>query len=58
MLGFHAEYAGGELRVQEEEIAEAGFFRYDALPPIPIADILPGDVVITRGTQDYATAKA
>ena len=30
----------------------------DALPPIPIADILPGDAVITRGTQDYATAKA
>ncbi|MBO9697722.1 MAG: phenylalanine 4-monooxygenase [Sphingopyxis sp.] len=29
-----------------------------ALPPIPIADILPEDVVITRGTQDYATAKA
>ncbi len=25
-----------------------------ALPPIPIADILPGDAVITRGTQDYA----
>lgn len=35
MLGFHAEYAGGELRLQEEEIAEAGFYRYDALPPIP-----------------------
>jgi len=29
-----------------------------ALPPIPIADILPGDAVITRGTQDYAAAKA
>ncbi|WP_448140594.1 phenylalanine 4-monooxygenase [Sphingopyxis fribergensis] len=29
-----------------------------ALPPIPIADFLPEDVVITRGTQDYATAKA
>ncbi|HJS11668.1 phenylalanine 4-monooxygenase [Sphingopyxis sp.] len=29
-----------------------------ALPPIPIADILPGDTVITRGTQDYAEAKA
>lgn len=29
-----------------------------ALPPIPIADILPADVVITRGTQDYAAAKA
>ena len=29
-----------------------------ALPPIPIADILPGDAVITRGTQDYALAKS
>ena len=29
-----------------------------ALPPIPIADILPGDTVITRGTQDYALAKS
>ncbi|MGN6691076.1 MAG: phenylalanine 4-monooxygenase [Sphingopyxis sp.] len=29
-----------------------------ALPPIPIADILPDDAVITRGTQDYAAAKA
>ncbi|MBB6425898.1 phenylalanine 4-monooxygenase [Sphingopyxis sp. JAI128] len=29
-----------------------------ALPPIPIADILPEDAVITRGTQDYASAKA
>lgn len=37
MLGFHADYAGGELSIQEEEIAEAGFFRYDDLPPIPPA---------------------
>jgi phenylalanine-4-hydroxylase len=29
-----------------------------ALPPIPIADILPGDAVITRGTQDYALARS
>lgn len=29
-----------------------------ALPPIPIADFLPEDEVITRGTQEYATAKA
>ncbi len=29
----------------------------DALPPIAIADILPGDDVITRGTQDYALGK-
>lgn len=37
MLGFHAEYAGGELVIQEDEIAEAGFFRFDELPPIPPA---------------------
>ena len=29
-----------------------------ALPPIAIADILSEDAVITRGTQEYATAKA
>ena len=29
----------------------------DALPPIAIADILPGDEVMTRGTQDYALGK-
>lgn len=29
-----------------------------ALPSIAIADFLPGDDVVTRGTQDYATAKA
>ncbi len=28
-----------------------------ALPDIPVARIEPGDVVITEGTQDYATAK-
>ncbi|WP_439569241.1 phenylalanine 4-monooxygenase [Sphingopyxis sp.] len=28
-----------------------------ALPPIAIADILPGDAVVTRGTQDYALGK-
>ncbi|MDZ3830449.1 MAG: phenylalanine 4-monooxygenase [Sphingopyxis sp.] len=30
----------------------------DALPPIPIADILADDTVITRGTQEYALAKS
>lgn len=29
-----------------------------ALPPIPIADFLPGDDVITRGTQEYALARS
>ncbi|MGU3392215.1 phenylalanine 4-monooxygenase [Sphingomonas sp. M1A8_2b] len=29
-----------------------------ALPDIPVARIEPGDVVLTEGTQDYATSKA
>lgn len=35
MLGFHAEYAGGDIVLQEEEIAEARFFHYSDLPQIP-----------------------
>lgn len=35
MIGFTAEWAGGELRPDPEEIADAGWFRADALPPIP-----------------------
>jgi NAD+ diphosphatase len=35
MLGFTAEYVGGELVLDPTEIAEAGWFRADALPSIP-----------------------
>ncbi|XID75474.1 NAD(+) diphosphatase [Alkanindiges sp. WGS2144] len=35
MLGFKAEYAGGELCLQREEIADAAFFAFDQLPTIP-----------------------
>ncbi len=36
MLAFTAEYAGGEIRLDEDEIAEARWFGPgDALPPIP-----------------------
>ena len=35
MLGFHAEYAGGDIRCQDDEIAEARWFRYDELPAVP-----------------------
>ena len=35
MLAFKAEYAGGELLLQDEEIAEAAFFDFDQLPTIP-----------------------
>lgn len=35
MLGFHADYASGDIVLQEAEIAEARFYRFDALPMIP-----------------------
>ena len=35
MVAFTAEYAGGELRCEDAEIAEARWFPADALPPLP-----------------------
>ena len=35
MLGFHCDYASGELTFLDDEIAEAKWFRYDALPNVP-----------------------
>ena len=35
MVGFYAEYKSGEIRIQESEIADARWFRRDALPPLP-----------------------
>jgi NAD+ diphosphatase len=35
MVGFMAEYAGGEIAIDRNEIEEAAWFRYDALPKIP-----------------------
>ena len=35
MIGFTAEYAGGEIKVDPVEILDAGWFSADNLPPIP-----------------------
>lgn len=35
MLGFYAEYDSGEIRVQEDELAEALWFSPDELPVVP-----------------------
>lgn len=35
MLGFHADYADGELVLQDDEISEAEWFTADKLPQIP-----------------------
>ena len=35
MVAFYADYKSGEIRIQESEIADARWFRPDALPPLP-----------------------
>ncbi len=35
MLGFTADYAGGELHIQRSELTKGGWFHRDHLPPIP-----------------------
>ena len=35
MVAFTARYAGGKVRADGREIAEAGWYRHDRLPPVP-----------------------
>ena len=35
MLGFTAEYRDGEIRLEESEVADAGWFSVDELPSLP-----------------------
>ena len=35
MLGFMAEYAGGEIRIDDDEIVDAAWFHYQDLPMVP-----------------------
>ena len=35
MVGFRARYVSGDLVLDETEIADAGWYRRDELPPIP-----------------------
>lgn len=46
MIGFTADYAGGELRFEDNELAEGGFFSQDNLP------LLPGRPSIARRMID------
>lgn len=50
MVGFTAQYAGGEIRVDQEEILEAGWFYAAKLPDIP------GKVSIARKLIDWFVA--
>ena len=51
MIAFTAQYAGGEMRPCDDEIAEANWFTLDALPQ------LPGPVSISRQLIDATIAK-
>lgn len=35
MVGFIADYAGGEIQLQEEELSSGGFYTFDNLPELP-----------------------
>lgn len=45
MLGFFADYAGGELVLQEDELADAGWFRPGELPPVPPQTTIAGRLI-------------
>ncbi len=47
MIGFTAEYAGGEIVLQDEEISEAQWFTRDTLPKVP------GKISIARKLIDH-----
>ena len=45
MLGFFAEYAGGDIVCDEIEIADAGWFHYRELPMIPPPSSVAGQLI-------------
>ena len=51
MVGFTADYAGGEIRIDPEEIVEAGWFDPADLP------MIPGKVSIARKLIDWFVEK-
>ncbi|MBF0478011.1 MAG: NAD(+) diphosphatase [Candidatus Omnitrophica bacterium] len=45
MIGFTAAYKSGEIKIDDNEIAEAGWFKADALPKIPNQRSLSGELI-------------
>ena len=45
MLGFFADYESGELRLQEDELADAGWFTVDEHPPVPPDTTIAGRLI-------------
>jgi NAD+ diphosphatase len=51
MIGFTAQYESGEIRIDDQEIVEAGWYRTDNLPQIP------GKISIARKLIDWFIEK-
>lgn len=45
MLGFFADYAGGDLVLQEDEIAEADWYRPEEMPPVSPSTTIAGRLI-------------
>lgn len=45
MLGFVAEYAGGELKFADNELSAGGFFTKDNVPPLPTPPSLSREII-------------
>lgn len=60
MIAFKAEYAGGELQLQEEEISDAQFFKFDQLPNIPFKGSIAHAMIkhVTEGSAVADDSKA
>ncbi len=58
MLGFFADYAGGELVLQEDELAEADWFRPGDLPPVPPVTTIAGQLIRSMEQEILASEKA
>jgi NAD+ diphosphatase len=52
MVAFTAEYAGGEIRIDESELVDAGWYAADALPS------LPDPITVARRLINWFTARA
>ena len=57
MLGFFADYAGGELVLQEDELAEAGWFEPGRMPPVPPATTIAGQLIQAMEKQIRESGK-
>ena len=58
MLGFFADYEGGDIVCEDEEIAEAYWFDPDKLPTIPPAESISGQLIRHHIDAQAATGRS